>query len=177
MDSTYLIRDVVIELLEPGYDIYKLDIVPGKKECKVRVLLDKLDNPYGTPAIDDCVRYAKVLRNRLTEMAAEGLITEDFSLEVSSPGAERELETASEWKRFQELPMKVLYKDAAGTSMSLVMKFSEEKESSSEWIIENVEFNVNQGRYKKKMKKEDLVINIPDGSIQSVKLYLDYNVG
>ena len=177
MDSTYLIRDLVIELLEPGYGLYKLEVIPGKKECKIRVLLDKLDNPYGTPAIDDCVRFSRVLQTRLSEIAAEGLVPEDFSLEVSSPGAERELETAEEWKRFQELPMKVLYKDAAGTSMSLVMKFSEKKENSSEWIIENVQFNVNQGRYKKKMKKEDLTINIPDGSIQSVKLYLDYKAG
>ncbi|MES0489898.1 MAG: hypothetical protein ABUK01_07910 [Leptospirales bacterium] len=177
MDSTYPIRDVVTEFLEPGFGLYLLEVVSGNKECKVRVLLDKLDNPYGTPAIDDCVRYAKVLRTRLSEMAEKGLIPEDFSLEVSSPGAERELKTVQDWKRFQKLPMKVLYKDTAGTSMSLVMKFSQEKENSSEWTIENAQFNVNQGRYKKKMKKEDLLIIIPEGSVQCVNLYLGDTTG
>ena len=174
MDNTEVIKAEIEQLLEPGFAIYNLDVIPGKREFKIKVFLDKLDDPYGTPNIDDCVKHSKAIRLKLFDLAQNKKLPEDFSLEVSSAGAERELKTVAEWERFRSLPLKVQYQKEDGTVQSLVLTFVEANDNSTQWEMVDTKFNRDQGLLNKKQKMP-LTIEIDLQEIRYVRIYLNYN--
>ncbi|MEP7381084.1 MAG: ribosome maturation factor RimP [Gemmatimonadota bacterium] len=64
-----------------------------------RPLLDvRIDRRDGTKVtIDDCAQTSRALEPRLD---ASGMVGEQYVLEVSSPGVERPLRHAADWRRF-----------------------------------------------------------------------------
>jgi ribosome maturation factor RimP len=85
-------------LLEPtvrhmGYDIYALD-QSGPDGRTLRITIDK---PAGFVSLDDCERVSQVAGPILDQA---DLIPGAYTLEVSSPGAERPLRDRSEFERF-----------------------------------------------------------------------------
>jgi ribosome maturation factor RimP len=64
-----------------------------------RPLLDvRIDRRDGTKVtIDDCARMSRALEPRLD---ASGMVGDQYVLEVSSPGVERPLRHAADWRRF-----------------------------------------------------------------------------
>jgi len=75
-----------------GYELYGIE---WTRERKTRVLRVMIDKPEGID-IDDCVAVSDWLNPRLDEWDP---IPEEYSLEVSSPGAERKLRNADEIRR------------------------------------------------------------------------------
>lgn len=86
------------ELLEPtlshmGYSIYSLEQSGGGG----RTLRIAIDKPDGFISIDDCERVSQVAGPLLDQA---DLIQDSYTLEVSSPGAERQLRSPAEYERF-----------------------------------------------------------------------------
>jgi len=75
-----------------GYELYGVNYVKEKKNNLLQVIID---NDSGI-TIDDCVNVSHHLSTFLDELDP---IPNEYSLEVSSPGAERELKDASEIKK------------------------------------------------------------------------------
>jgi ribosome maturation factor RimP len=75
-----------------GYELYGIEWTRERKTQVLRVMIDK---PEGID-IDDCVAVSDLLNPRLDEWDP---IPEEYSLEVSSPGAERKLRNADEIRR------------------------------------------------------------------------------
>jgi len=71
---------------------------------KVYLRLDKLDNKYGSPTLDDIDLFSRRYNACLAEEVGEA-VSDDIEVEVSSPGAERELVVPQEFERFAELPL------------------------------------------------------------------------
>lgn len=96
------------ELLEPtlshmGFSIYSLERSgPGGRT--LRIAIDKLD---GYISIDDCERVSQVAGPLLDQT---GLIHDSYTLEVSSPGAERPLRSRGEYERFVGRKVNVRYR-------------------------------------------------------------------
>jgi ribosome maturation factor RimP len=67
------------------------------------VRIDRRDGARVT--VDDCAMVSRALEPRLE---ASGQASENYVLEVSSPGVERPLRTASDWRRFAGRTAKVL---------------------------------------------------------------------
>ena len=71
------------------YELYDLEFVKERRSNILRVLIDKKTGID----IDDCVKVSEVISALLDETDP---IQEDYSLEVSSPGAERKLRNREE---------------------------------------------------------------------------------
>jgi ribosome maturation factor RimP len=61
--------------------------------------------------VDDCARVSRALEPQLD---ASGLVSENYVLEVSSPGVERPLRNAADWRRFAGRTAKVLAPSLGG---------------------------------------------------------------
>src|SRR5579859_2720941 len=94
-------------LLEPivthlGYSVYKVDQVgPGGRTLRLAI-----DRTQGSISIEDCTRVAEVVSPVLDQA---DLISGSYTLEVSSPGAERPLRDRGEYERFLGRKVNVRY--------------------------------------------------------------------
>ncbi len=96
------------QLLEPslshmGYSIFSLEQSGGGG----RTLRIAIDKPDGFISLDDCERVSRVAAPLLDQA---GLIRDSYTLEVSSPGAERQLRNPAEYERFVGRKVNVRYR-------------------------------------------------------------------
>src|SRR5579859_7648851 len=103
------------ELLEPtlvhlGYSIYSLD----QSGPSGRTLRLAIDRPDGV-SLDDCTRVSEIVSPILDQV---DLVPGSYTLEVSSPGAERPLRDRSEYDRFLGRRVSVRYR--AGASEGVI---------------------------------------------------------
>src|SRR5215467_10393961 len=96
------------ELLEPtlshmGYSIYSLER-SGAGGRTLRIAIDKAD---GYISLDDCERVSQVAGPLLDQA---DLIADSYTLEVSSPGAERNLRDRAEYERFVGRKVNIRYR-------------------------------------------------------------------
>jgi ribosome maturation factor RimP len=89
MDLANLKIRIAEKLKETEYSLYDLEYVHEHRTNILRVMIDK---PQGID-IEDCVAASDVLNPLLDELDP---IADDYSLEVSSPGAERKLRNPEE---------------------------------------------------------------------------------
>lgn len=92
MDFYDLKKKITDIVINAGYLIYDIEYAKDRKSHILRVMIDK---PEGID-IDDCIAVSDLLNPMLDELNP---ISEDYSLEVSSPGAERKLRNPSEIER------------------------------------------------------------------------------
>jgi len=97
------IKDMVAELLcdymkEQGYELYNIEFLKESKDWFLRVYIDKAhggENDYvGT---EDCEKVSRWLSEKLD---SEDLIEQNYYLEVSSPGMDRELIIPKHFEKF-----------------------------------------------------------------------------
>jgi len=86
-----------------GYDLVELRRGGMKRRPLIDVRIDRRDGTRVT--IEDCALVSKAIEPRLDE---SGLVGQDYVLEVSSPGLERPLRNAADWRRFSGCAAKVL---------------------------------------------------------------------
>ena len=87
---------VTAELDALGYDLVDLRRGGSKGRPVVEVRIDRRDGQGVT--VDNCTTASRALEARLDERA--DLVGERYVLEVSSPGVERPLKRAADWRRF-----------------------------------------------------------------------------
>jgi ribosome maturation factor RimP len=102
----------ITKLLEPslahmGYSIYEIEQAgPGGRT--LRIAIDKTE---GFISLDDCERVSQVAGPLLDQA---DLIPQSYTLEVSSPGAERELRDRAEYERHVGRRVNVRYRSGEG---------------------------------------------------------------
>ena len=93
-------RETVEPIVAQELDSMEFDLVELRRGgSRSRPVLEiRIDRRDGTKVtIEDCARVSRAVEARLE---AGALVTEQYVLEVSSPGADRPLRTASDWRRF-----------------------------------------------------------------------------
>ena len=100
---------VTKEVEELGYDLVELRIGGMTRRPLLDVRIDRRDGTRIT--VDDCAQVSRALEPRLD---ASGLVGENYVLEVSSPGVERPLRNAGDWRRFAGRTAKVLVPSLGG---------------------------------------------------------------
>ncbi len=89
MDRNELKTALAPAVEQLGYELYDVELAKERKTLILRVTIDKREGID----IDDCVAVSDVLNPLLDRLnPVEG----DYSLEVTSPGAERKLRNAEE---------------------------------------------------------------------------------
>jgi ribosome maturation factor RimP len=86
-----------------GYDVVEVRRGGAGHRPVVDVRIDRRDGQKVT--IDDCARVSRGLE---PELERAELVGANYVLEVSSPGVERRLRTAADWRRFAGRSAKVL---------------------------------------------------------------------
>lgn len=135
---------------ELGFELYKLEIKDSGNKLIVRVFIDRNDRFI---SIQDCVFVSRGLEKHLEE-----LIPKTFLLEVSSPGADRELRNDYDFERFKGMQVEVIKKDGGIIRGKLMGKIQDE-------VFVREEF---KGKAKK--GKEPNIISVKIDEIEKVKL-------
>lgn len=96
-----VLRERLIALIEPllvgmGYELVELEHVAGRASAVVRIFIDRPEAPQGV-GIDDCERVSHEVSALLD---VEDPIPTAYTLEVSSPGADRVLRKRTHFDRF-----------------------------------------------------------------------------
>jgi ribosome maturation factor RimP len=96
-----VLRERLIALIEPlligmGYELVELEHAAGRASAVVRIFIDRPDAPQGV-GIDDCERVSHEVSALLD---VEDPIPTAYTLEVSSPGADRVLRKRTHFDRF-----------------------------------------------------------------------------
>jgi ribosome maturation factor RimP len=91
------------ELDALGYDLVELRRGGTSRRPVLDVRIDRRDGAKVT--VDDCAHVSRALEPRLE---GSGLVGVAYTLEVSSPGVERPLRHAADWRRFTGRRAKVL---------------------------------------------------------------------
>jgi len=107
------VNDTLEGLVRASLDEMQLDLVEVRRggsraRPTIDVRVERRDGEAVT--VDDCARASRALEARLD---ADGSLGERYVLEVSSPGVERPLLKAADWRRFAGRKAKVL-SDALG---------------------------------------------------------------
>lgn len=76
-----------------GYEFWSLELVQSRGISVLRVYIELEERHI---RVEDCAKVSRALSEKLDEI---DLISEDYTLEVSSPGLERPLVTASHFAR------------------------------------------------------------------------------
>jgi ribosome maturation factor RimP len=92
MELSTLKSLIAPQVIGMGYFLYDIEYVKEGKDHILRVMIDKTEGIV----IDDCIAVSEVLNPLLDQWDP---ISEEYSLEVSSPGAERKLRTPEEITR------------------------------------------------------------------------------
>jgi len=110
-------------LEQEGYELYHLEMVKVVKDWYLRVYIDKQQAPDETGYIstDDCEKVSRFLSERLDILDP---IEQNYYLEVSSPGMDRQLYTDDHYNRYIGTLVEVkLYKPYQGTkNLEAVLK-------------------------------------------------------
>lgn len=114
------LKDLIAEELHPflpdhGFELYHVEFVKEAKDWFLRVYIDKLPDEEGNEAYistDDCELVSRYLSQRLDETDP---IEQNYYLEVSSPGLDRELLKEQDYERFAGRAVEIkLYKALDG---------------------------------------------------------------
>jgi ribosome maturation factor RimP len=92
-----------------GYDLVELRKGGTARRPLLDVRIDRRDGARIT--IDECAHVSRAIEPRLDQ---SGLVGENYVLEVSSPGVERPLRNAEDWRRFAGRTAKVLAPSLGG---------------------------------------------------------------
>lgn len=88
-----------------GLELVAVEVSGSSKNLKLAVFLDK---PEGL-TVEDCADFSRAIGDLLEE---SDLIPVGYTLEVSSPGLDRELKTLEDFKRFKGKLVKVRTRSA-----------------------------------------------------------------
>lgn len=165
-------REAGKDCLSPGFEIFDMSFAYSHAGVKIQVSLDKKSDPYGSPNVEDCERFMKLLRLKFDAYDAAGEMPANYSIEVSSPGAEREIRFPDELERFKALPLKVLHTGENDKSRQDILNYQGIDGDISTWKLADVKFNRKSGIITKKNKDE--IRQIENARIRRVSLYLDW---
>ncbi|GMH45014.1 hypothetical protein BSKO_12971 [Bryopsis sp. KO-2023] len=176
-----MVLKCVQQVLAESHSMENLDLFSFKvKDAvrKVEIRLDKRDNEFGSPGLEDIQEFSKALTREMEDELGEeqaGLI----EVEASSPGAEREVRLPEELDRFKHLPMQVEYLNEDDETKNQILNLDglEKMEGvilKSRWKLADTKM----GRFARKgrglnKKDRERIIELKTTQLRKVNLYLD----
>ena len=112
-----------------GFDLVELRRGGTARKPLLDVRIDRRDG--SKVSVDDCALVSRALE---PELEASGLVRDDYVLEVSSPGLERPLRSAADWRRFAGRSAKVL-SPALGGRVEVEVVGSESEEGIEKAVM------------------------------------------
>lgn len=151
--------------------LFKIAFFHTKGNMRIVVQLDKPSDAYGSVNIGECEAYARKLRDGLDDLEKTMGVNLNYSLEVSSAGAERELSSLADVRRFSALPLSVTFTSENGKVLSEVLK-------ATTIEGETVVFNLADCKHNRKRLTPKKILAAPPyrvewNHIKKIRLHLD----
>ncbi len=118
MDFSAIVSFIRDRVSEIGFELYDIQIKDSGRQLIIRVFIDKKEGFVG---IQDCVRVS-----RLLEPYLESVVQRRFVIEVSSPGADRDLKDDRDFERFKGMTVEVIKKGGTRIVGKLMGKIGDE---------------------------------------------------
>ncbi len=165
-----------------------------------KVELDNLSHPLGAVSLDDCAQMSQWLVSELDRLITdpalvqeweipEELGVENYTLEVSSAGAERKLRLPGDLDRFKGAPVKIgIRNDSGGVTRHIAVYTGNGGKSESDLTYQFQLYRPRHGRGKQGRKKKepgnagrigssdrkDGILSVPAADLVEARLYLDF---
>ena len=97
----FLLKNINPVFFGTDYEIIRVKVYE-KKEKKVQIMID---HPMRKIDINDCAKYSRIVSNLLDE---KNLISDDYSLELSSPGIDRPLTRIEDFYNYKGNKIKII---------------------------------------------------------------------
>jgi ribosome maturation factor RimP len=150
--------------------LHKITFFHSKGNTRIVIQLDKESDKFGSVNINECESYSRVLRTLLDELETTTAINLNYSLEVSSVGAERELTSVADVRRFSALPLSVTF-DSTGKVLSEVLQTLTVDGDTIEFKL--ADCKANRKKYSPKKLREALPYKVSWNHIKKIRLHLD----
>lgn len=110
---TALAEEILSDFIaEEGYELYSSEFIKEGKDWFLRIYIDKPESE-GYIGTEDCEKVSRFLSEKLDE---EDVIEQNYFLEVSSPGMDRELMRPEHYQRYTGRQVEVkLYQSIDGS--------------------------------------------------------------
>ena len=161
-----LLTDILKDEIKFPLDLYSFKLVRKSSHFLIEIALDNLENRFGSVSLSDCEVLSKKLTVRLDELYPE----ENYTIQISSAGAERQLRLPKDLYRFKDLPMKMFFLDSTGMSRSGIFNILHLDEKEIE--IQTYSGRKNPGGKKSAKKGEVFKLQISD--VQRGNLYMEF---
>jgi ribosome maturation factor RimP len=188
------LKEFVEKALYTPLAVYDARVHEAGKGFHIEVELDNLEDPHGAVNLSDCETYSRRLAELIDHTLEqngegrtalpEGITVENYSMEVTSAGAERKLRLPSDLERFRGLPLKVRYRSGETVlSELMVYHLSENAQSGVAYEFEGykpMRTKHKSGKSKhgrsstEKERDKRGMIRISADDILDVKLFLDF---
>ncbi|MBV6494154.1 MAG: Ribosome maturation factor RimP [Turneriella sp.] len=151
--------------------LHKITFFHSKGNMRIAVELDKPADPYGSVNIRECEAYSRALKESLDTYESTSGVNLNYSLEVSSAGAERELSSLEEVKRFMALPLSVVYSDEAGKVRTEVLSVLSIENEVMTFKLADCKWNRKELTQKKILAATPF--HVSWNSIKKIRLHVD----
>lgn len=166
----------------PGIEVYNLKVSKLRGDYYIQIELDNLLDPYGAVSLNVCEHFSKrfievldeEILNQKNTLLPVDLKTDNYTLEVSSAGAERELRLPRDIERFKKFPMRVIYKtyrEDTNEEIEYDKILLYVREEDENYVF--TDYLPRKERLKKKGIKKGKPLSIPKKNIVKINLYLD----
>ncbi|WP_080634477.1 ribosome maturation factor RimP [Leptospira weilii] len=85
--------------------LYSLKVNQRPNHSLIEVVLDNLEHPYGSVSLLECEQVSRKLKEELERISPDL----DYTLKVSSAGAERKLDLPGDLDRFRGIPVRLVF--------------------------------------------------------------------
>lgn len=191
------LAELLGRVADPGVGVYSARVLRSGNGFHFEIALDGLDHPLGAVTIAECESFSRRFVETLDRVLEEGhpdwgaalpvgILPDNYTVEVNSAGAERQLRLPEELERFRGKPLKIQHREEERTRTRLgvfVKSVSRETTDSVE-ITEDVDQNyyifeeytprrggANRKRSGKQARTE---FRLASADLLRVNLYLDF---
>ncbi|MDV6234717.1 ribosome maturation factor RimP [Leptospira ellisii] len=85
--------------------LYSLKVNQRPNHSLIEIVLDNLEHPYGSVSLLECEQVSRKLKEELDRISPDL----DYTLKVSSAGAERKLDLPGDLDRFRGVPVRLVF--------------------------------------------------------------------
>lgn len=100
------ISSILDDVLLLPVKLYSLKVNQRPNHSLIEVVLDNLEHPYGSVSLLECEQVSRKLKEELERISPDL----DFTLKVSSAGAERKLNLPEDIDRFRGIPVRLVFR-------------------------------------------------------------------
>ena len=131
------VKEIVLPTIKAmGYELWGMDISKNNNKVLIKIYLDSIDN-NSSVSVDDCALVSRQIR---VLFRVENLFSQQYILEVSSPGINRSLFCLTHYQKYINNLINVRLNKPLGNKRNFVGKIVAVFDNKIELLVDNESF-------------------------------------